>query len=80
MSTYSLEYEGIPLFFWVDSVVDKQILFLLCYEGLDREMLYGCLIESGQAAKVMEIDYNGILDFAYRIYTKGINYERNPWW
>lgn len=80
LSTYSLEYEGIPLFFWVDSVVDKQILFLLCYEGLDREMLYGFLIESGQAAKVMEIDYNGILDFAYRIYTKGINYERNPWW
>lgn len=80
LSTYSLEYEGIPLFFWVDSVGDKQILFLLCYEGLDREMLYGCLIEGEQTTRVMEIDYTGILDFAYRIYTKGINYERNPWW
>ena len=78
--TYSLEYEGIPLFFWVDSVDDRQILFLLCYEGLEREMLYGYLIKDGQTAKVMEIDYIGILDFAHCIYTKGINYERNPWW
>ena len=80
LSAYSLEYEGIPLFFWVDSVGDKQILFLLCYEGLDREMLYGYLIKDGKTAKVMEIDYAGVLGFAYRIYTKGINYERNPWW
>lgn len=80
LSAYSLEYEGIPLFFWVDSVGDKQVLFLLCYEGLNREMLYGYLIKDGQTAKVMEIDYTGILDFGYHIYTRGINYERNPWW
>lgn len=43
-------------------------------------MLYGYLIEGGQTTKVIEINYTGILDFAYRIYTKGINYERNPWW
>lgn len=60
LETYSLEYEGIPLFFWVDTVGEKQIVLLLCYEGLDTEFLYGYLIEGDRVEKVLEINYSGI--------------------
>lgn len=73
LETYSLEYEGIPLYFWVDSIGDKQILLLLCYEGMDKEFLYGYLIEGERTEKVLEIDYTGISEIHYIIYTEGIN-------
>lgn len=59
LRSYALEYEGLPLYFWVDTLGDKQIVLLLSYEGLYREYLYGYLIEEDQVEKVMEIDYIG---------------------
>lgn len=79
LTTYGLEYDGVPLFFWVDSIDEKQILFLLCYDGIDREMLYGYLIEGDGAEVVLKIDYIGISAIQHNIYTRGINYEYDPW-
>lgn len=58
---YGLECEGVPLAFWVEHVeeTDKQIVCLLCYDGLSRYIVYGVLIEGEKAAEVMEIDFRG---------------------
>lgn len=77
--TYGLEWEGVPVFFWVDGIDGKQILFLLSYDGIDREILYGYLIEEDESAVVLKIDYIGIPVMKYSIYTQGINYVRDPW-
>lgn len=66
LETYALEYEGIPLYFWVDTVGDWQIVFLCSYQGLDKEYLYGYLIEEDQAQKVLEIEYTGISEISCR--------------
>lgn len=66
LETYALEYEGIPLYFWVDTVGDRQIVFLCSYQGLDKEYLYGYLIEEDQAQKVLEIEYTGISEISCR--------------
>lgn len=59
LEAYLLGYEGIPLYFWVDTVGDKQIFLLLSYKDAYMEYLYGYLIEGDHAEKVMEIDYIG---------------------
>lgn len=59
MKFYSLKYEGVPLYFWVDTVGDKQIVLLLSYQGAYVEYLNGYLIEGDHAEKVIEIDYIG---------------------
>ncbi len=69
LETYSLEYEGVPLYFWVDKVGDKQIVFLLSYQGLDKEYLYAYLIEGDQTQQIMEIEYTGIPEISYRVLT-----------
>lgn len=58
---YGLEYEGVPLMFWVEHCdkTDKQVVCLLCYDGISRNIVYGFLIEGENAAKVMEIEYAG---------------------
>lgn len=69
LETYSLEYEGVPLYFWVDKVGDKQVVFLLSYQGLDKEYLYAYLIEGDQTQQIMEIEYTGIPEISYRVLT-----------
>lgn len=69
LETYSLEYEGVPLYFWVDKVGDKQIVFLLSYQGLDKEYLYAYLIEGDQTQQIMEIEYTGIPEISYKVFT-----------
>lgn len=69
LETYSLEYEGVPLYFWVDKVGDKQVVFLLSYQGLDKEYLYAYLIKGDQTQQIMEIEYTGIPEISYRILT-----------
>lgn len=61
LAYYDLEYEGVPLAFWVEHVeeTDKQIVCLLCYEGLSRYVVYGILIEGETTSEVMEIDFRG---------------------
>ncbi|MDE6686921.1 MAG: hypothetical protein K2K17_06365 [Lachnospiraceae bacterium] len=69
LETYSLEYEGVPLYFWVDKVGDKQVVFLLSYQGLDKEYLYAYLIEGDQTQQIMEIEYTGIPEISYKVLT-----------
>ncbi|MDE6744676.1 MAG: hypothetical protein K2J95_12420 [Lachnospiraceae bacterium] len=69
LETYSLEYEGVPLYFWVDKVGDKQVVFLLSYQGLDKEYLYAYLIEGDQTQQIMEIEYTGITEISYKVLT-----------
>lgn len=66
---YGLEYEGKPLAFWVEHVeeTDKQIVCLLCYDGLSRYILYGILIEGEKAEEIMEIDFRGNEKVEYTI-------------
>lgn len=66
---YGLECEGEPLAFWVEHVekTDKQIVCLLCYDGLSRYILYGFLIEEEQVAETMEIDFRGNEKVEYEI-------------
>lgn len=72
---YDLEYEGIPLMYWIEHVEekDRQIVCLLCYKGLSKNMVYGYLIEGENVSKVMEIDYEGKEKIVNKIYTKDIN-------
>lgn len=58
---YGLEYEGVPLMFWVEHCdqTDKQVVCLLCYDGISRNIVYGFLIEGENVVKVMEIEYAG---------------------
>lgn len=69
LSCYNLEYEGMPLTFWVEHVeeTDKQIVCLLCYDGLSRNVVYGFLIEGEKVTKVMEIDFRGNEKIVYEI-------------
>ncbi|MBD5541327.1 MAG: hypothetical protein HDR00_09100 [Lachnospiraceae bacterium] len=66
---YGLEYEGVPLAFWVEHVekTNKQIVCLLCYDDLSRYILYGFLIEEEKAAEIMEIDFRGNEKVEYEI-------------
>lgn len=66
---YGLECEGVPLAFWVEHVekTDKQIVCLLCYDGLSRYILYGFLIEEEKAAEIVEIDFRGNEKVEYEI-------------
>lgn len=66
---YDLECEGVPLAFWVEHVeeTDKQIVCLLCYDGLSRYIVYGVLIEEEKAAEIMEIDFRGNEKVEYTI-------------
>ncbi|MGN0246042.1 MAG: hypothetical protein ACI4DK_08790 [Lachnospiraceae bacterium] len=72
---YDLEYDGIPLMYWVEHVEekDREIVCLLCYKGLSKNMVYGYLIEGENVSKVMEIDYEGEEKIVNEIYTKDIN-------
>ena len=72
---YDLEYEGIPLMYWVEHVEekDREIVCLLCYKGLSKNMVYGYLIEGENVSRVMEIDYEGEEKIVNEIYTKDIN-------
>lgn len=68
-SYYNLQYDGTPLNFWVEQNTDetgttKQIVCLLSYEGLNRNHIYGYLIEGESVTKVFEIEYIGQLTFA----------------
>ena len=58
-----------PLAFWVEHVeeTDKQIVCLLCYDGLSRYIIYGILIEEETASEVMEIDFRGNEKVEYTI-------------
>ncbi len=69
LAYYGLEYEGVPLAFWVEHVeeTDKQIVCLLCYEGLSRYIIYGILIEEEAASEVLEIDFRGNEKVEYTI-------------
>lgn len=69
LAYYGLECEGVPLAFWVEHVeeTDKQIVCLLCYEGLSRYIIYGILIEEETASEVMEIDFRGNEKVEYTI-------------
>ena len=75
LNYYDLEYDGIPLMYWVEHVEeeDRQIVCLLCYKGLSKNMVYGYLIEEENVSKVMEIDYEGEEKIVSEIYTKDIN-------
>ena len=55
--------------FWVEHVeeTDKQIVCLLCYEGLSRYIIYGILIEEEAASEVLEIDFRGNEKVEYTI-------------
>ena len=61
--------------YWVEHVEeeDRQIVCLLCYKGLSKNMVYGYLIEEENVSKVMEIDYEGEEKIVSEIYTKDIN-------
>ena len=69
LAYYGLECEGVPLAFWVEHVeeTDKQIVCLLCYDGLSRYIVYGVLIEEEKATEVMEIDFRGNEKVEYTI-------------
>lgn len=69
LAYYGLECEGVPLAFWVEHVeeTDKQIVCLLCYDGLSRYIIYGILIEEETASEVMEIDFRGNEKVEYTI-------------
>ncbi len=66
---YGLECEGVPLAFWVEHVeeTDKQIVCLLCYDGLSRYIVYGFRIEGEKAEEVMKIDFRGNETVEYTI-------------
>lgn len=61
LTYYDVAYEGVPLAFWVEHVeeTDRQILCLLCYDGLSRNIVYGILIEGETVRKVLEVDFRG---------------------
>lgn len=69
LTYYGMECEGVPLAFWVEHVekTDKQIVCLLCYDGLNRYIIYGFQIEGKKAAEVMEIDFRGNETVEYTI-------------
>ncbi len=68
-SYYDLQYEGIPLTFWVEKVIAddsgqaKQVVCLLTYEGLSTNRVYGYLIEGENVTEVFEIEYEGQLEW-----------------
>lgn len=68
-SYYDLQYEGIPLTFWVEEVITddsgqaKQVVCLLTYEGLSTNRVYGYLIEKENVTEVFEIEYKGQLEW-----------------
>lgn len=71
LSYYNLEYEGTPLIFWVEHVekTDRQIVCLLSYDGLSRDIVSGFLIEGKKVTKVLEIDFRGNEEIAYDIFS-----------
>ncbi len=66
---YELQYEGIPLTFWVEKAITddsgqaKQVVCLLTYEGLSTNRVYGYLIEEENVTEVFEIEYKGQLEW-----------------
>jgi len=68
VSYYDLQYEGIPLMFWVEQATDetgqaKQVVCLFTYEGLSANWVYGYLIEGDNVTDVFEIEYEGQLEW-----------------
>lgn len=66
---YDLQYEGVPLNFWVEDVADdatgqvQHVVCLLTYEGLATNWVYGYLIEGEAVRDVFEIEYQGQLEW-----------------
>lgn len=74
-SCWELEYEGVPLLFWVEYVegIHGQIVCLMCYDGLSTNRLYGYLIQGEKITTVFEVEYKGNIGIERRIWRRNFD-------